>query len=299
MISKIMSKYFSATIKAATPSTIPHIIPPITNHIFPVSPSPKTYKDIKPAIEPYTKKLMSHPLYNSINSIEACQMFMESHAFAVWDFMTLLKWLQINLTTVSLPWVPPKDTELAYFINSIVIGEESDDLGTGRHIGVISHYDLYLSSMREVGSDIRPITNFVGQIQNGSNWREALAQTRRNYSHLPANTFDFVEYTMRMAETGSLPEVAACFLFGREDPIPEMFQKLLAQFNEKNIECPNLKKYLARHIEVDGDAHAPMADLMLGKLCDDPEKCQKALKVGQEAIKMRMHLWDGIYYKIK
>lgn len=299
MFSKIISKYFSATSKVATPSIIPHTIPPMPNLIFPTSPSPKTYKDIKPALEPYRNKLMAHPLYDSIKSIETCQVFMESHAFAVWDFMTLLKSLQINLTTVSLPWVPPKDPELAYFVNSIVISEESDDLGTGRHVGATSHYDLYLTSMKELGSDTGAITHFVGKIQNGSTWREALALTKKKYSHLPMNTFDFVEYTMHVAETGSVPEVAACFLFGREDPIPAMYQKLLAQFDEKNIECPNLRRYLARHIEVDGDAHAPMADLMLEKLCNDAEKCEKALKVGQDSIKMRMHLWDGIYSKIK
>jgi len=297
MFSNIFSKYFSATAKIATSK--PYIIPQLSLHTFPPSPIPKTYKDIKPILEPYRTRLMSHPLYNSIQSLETCQIFMESHAFAVWDFMTLLKSLQLKLTTVSLPWVPPKDPELAYFINSIVISEESDDLGYRSHIKATSHYDLYLTSMKEIGSNTAAITYFVGKLKNGNTWKEALVDTRRTFTHLPTSTFDFVEYTMYVAENGSVHEVAACFLFGREDPIPAMYQKLLDQFNEKNLQCPNLRVYLARHIEVDGDSHAPMADLLLEKLCSDTEKCEKALKVAQDSIKMRMHLWDGIYSKIK
>ena len=300
----LRSPRFSSTASAASTMTANAVTttiptPKTTTKVFPPSPALKDYHDIKPALEPYNEALMSHPLYNAITSIEQCQVFMEIHAFAVWDFMTLLKGLQINLTSVSLPWVPPSNPELAYFINSIVAGEESDDLGTHSHEKATSHYDLYLAAMKEVGANTEPITFFVGRIQGGDSWKGALSATKEKFPHLPAHTFDFVEYTMQVAENGSVPEIAASFLFGREDPIPAMFQKLLAQFNEKNIDCPNFKLYLARHIEVDGDSHGPMADLMLGKLCTDQEKCEKALGVAQDSIKMRMHLWDGIYSKLK
>jgi len=55
---------------------------------------------------------------------------MENHIWAVWDFMSLVKALQSKLTCTALPWIPPKVRESAYLVNSIVLGEESDDLGT-------------------------------------------------------------------------------------------------------------------------------------------------------------------------
>jgi len=45
--------------------------------------------------------------------------------------MTLLKALQVRVTCMSIPWVPPKDSMSTYLINQIVMGEESDDLDTG------------------------------------------------------------------------------------------------------------------------------------------------------------------------
>jgi hypothetical protein len=46
-------------------------------------------------LEPLRKKLQEHSIYKSIDSITDIRLFMEQHVFAVWDFMSLLKQLQI------------------------------------------------------------------------------------------------------------------------------------------------------------------------------------------------------------
>jgi len=54
-------------------------------------------------IQPYREKLINHPIYNDLKNLEDFRIFMEHHIYAVWDFMTLLKALQIKLTGMSLP----------------------------------------------------------------------------------------------------------------------------------------------------------------------------------------------------
>jgi hypothetical protein len=56
-----------------------------------------------------------------------------------------------------VPWLPPKNHEAAYFVNQIVLGEESDDLDSHDGTKSMSHFELYLKSMDEIGADTKPM----------------------------------------------------------------------------------------------------------------------------------------------
>ena len=60
-------------------------------------------RHIHSQIDQYKQAVVNHPLYNQLNTIEDVQKLMEIHVYAVWDFMSLLKGLQIELTCTSLP----------------------------------------------------------------------------------------------------------------------------------------------------------------------------------------------------
>ena len=63
-------------------------------------------KNLKEKIEPFKKVLSGHPLYHAIKDLQSLKVFMESHVYAVWDFMSLLKALQNNLSCTTVPWYP-------------------------------------------------------------------------------------------------------------------------------------------------------------------------------------------------
>ena len=81
---------------------------------------------IQQAIEPLRQQIVNHKVYSIINTTEDLNVFMQYHVFAVWDFMSLLKALQTNLTCTTAPWFPVGNAETRYLINEIVLGEESD-----------------------------------------------------------------------------------------------------------------------------------------------------------------------------
>lgn len=120
-------------------------------------------------MQPYKKRLSEHRIYSSIRTQEETRIFMENHIFAVWDFMSLVKRLQNDLTCTTIPWVPFKDPKSAHFINQIVLGEECDDFGTHDANSALSHFELYIKSMNDIEADTKPINYFMQQMKNGEN----------------------------------------------------------------------------------------------------------------------------------
>ena len=88
--------------------------------------------------------LQNHAIYRSIKSLEHLHIFMESHIFAVWDFMSILKSLQRKLTCVDIPWVPKGKGTPSRLVNEIVKEEESDIDQYGQHM---SHFEMYCHAM--------------------------------------------------------------------------------------------------------------------------------------------------------
>ena len=89
--------------------------------------------------------LLDHPIYTQVASVADLRRFMEDHVFAVWDFMSLLKRLQQDMTCIKVPWFPADNAKAARLINDIVIGEETDVDPDGSYV---SHLALYLRAMR-------------------------------------------------------------------------------------------------------------------------------------------------------
>jgi len=237
------------------------------------------------AIGPTRKQVVEHPIYRALDSLEDVAQFMTCHAYAVWDFMSLLKSLQLELTCASVPWLPQGPTSSRRLINEIVLVEESDEFGEG----YISHFELYLQGMRQSGADAGRVETFLRELGEGLAVPDALRR-----AEVPNAAADFVATTWSILDHTPVHCRAAAFAFGREDLIPEMFEQVV-KIDDHGGRLALFKDYLARHIEVDSDEHTPMAMQMLIDLCgDDTAKWEECAAVVDRALKARIALWDGI-----
>jgi len=239
-------------------------------------------------LEPYRSALLEHPIYTKLNSIEAIKTFMTYHAFAVWDFMSLVKALQQKLTCTTLPWVPVGSASTRRLINEIVWGEESDIDVSGTPA---SHYELYLTAMEEIGADTTPITNLVSAIQKGTPWQEAIEN-----ANIPKEIKAFVHFSLTTATAAPAHIVGGVFTYGREDLIPDLFIAIVRGLaNQHKRSVDTLLYYLERHIELDGDEHGPMALQMMDELCENSaKKWDEVTKYAKQALEQRKRLWDFI-----
>lgn len=244
------------------------------------------------AIAPHREALLSHPIYQDMKSLEDFQVFMEQHVYAVWDFMTLLKALQVKLTGMSLPWRPAGEPLVTRLINDIVLAEESDEDGQG---GYCSHFELYLRAMKEAGASTKAIENLIGHLESGLGFSEALEKMQ-----LPASVVYFLKKNFEVVENGKAHEIAASFTLGREDLIPDLFRQLVNDLiKSKPDQLNTLEYYFERHIHLDEDHHGPLAMKMLLHLCgSSEEKWAETERAAIEALEARKVLWDGIHEAI-
>lgn len=240
-------------------------------------------------IQPLRARLLEHRVYGMMTHARAMRIFMQYHCFAVWDFMALLKRLQQKLTCVEVPWRTPDNMFAARMVNEIVVAEETDHKQD--HSGFISHFDMYVDAMAEVGAETDTLRRFTDLIQEGMEWRRALTR-----AGVPAAAAAFVTRTLEVCEDHPAYEVASYFLFGRENLIPDMFRKIIEGIAAgEGLEIGAFRYYMDRHIGIDEEEHGPASQRMMRALCGtDDARWRLVLRAAEEALLARIGLWDGI-----
>jgi len=170
---------------------------------------------------------------------------MESHVFAVWDFMSLLKSLQRKLTGVEVRWRPSANSSACRLINEIVLVEESDLDPNGQPT---SHFELYLSAMNQAGADVSLIGAFLSRAAERG-W----SQSSVHKSTISQAARDFIGTTFEIIDSGDVCRIASAFTFGWEQLLPGVFERIVAELNSGSAgKLDTFLYYLQRHIEVDG-----------------------------------------------
>ncbi len=250
---------------------------------------PPRVLQIQQALAPLREEIRNHPLYRSLRNADQVRVFLEHHVYAVWDFMSLLKSLQVELTRVRPPWRPIGDGLVRRFINELVLEEESDQVGER----YISHLELYREAMQQAGADTQALDCLLRHCDHDDHpWKPC---------PVPPAAQAFVQQTWKWIEQGSLAARAAAFTFGREDMIPTMFKEIVDQLNaEQPGVFDTFLVYLERHIELDGDSHGPMAYHLLDVVCaNDEHAWADAEAAAIEALQARKQLWDALYQNLQ
>ncbi len=248
-----------------------------------------TIQSINKNIQPQNVILLQHPLYQQIQSITDLHAFLETHVYAVWDFMSLLKALQQKLTCTTTPWFATKNAEIRYLINEIVLAEETDISLDGKRQ---SHFEMYIDAMQSCGANTAEVEAFLDDVVNTKNIFISIKK-----SNLHPDVKAFLDFTFRIIEEGKAHKIAAAFTFGREDLIPNMFTEILRNFkaNFPETDLSKLIYYFERHIELDADEHGPMAMQMIAELCgSDEHKWKEVEEISVLALEKRIGLWNAI-----
>lgn len=240
-------------------------------------------------IQTLQKKLDQHPIYAALQTLDDLRVFMAHHVYSVWDFMSLIKYLQHEVAPARWPWVPGRDASVQRFINELVLEEESDVTAPGQEGEHTSHFMLYINAMREIGADTQTPLNFVRKLEE-SGLEAALCS-----GLLPDPSRVFTRTTFEFLKNGRPHAVAAALALGREHVIPSMFRAFLARMQISEQQAPSFHYYLKRHIHLDEDFHAPLSLRLLHSLCgNDPAKCDEAEEAAVVAVEARLTFWDGV-----
>ncbi len=249
--------------------------------------------DLELEVADLVDSVRTHDLYRHVRDERSLRLLMRSHVFAVFDFQSLLKALQRGVTCLDVPWLPTADPEMRRFVNEIVVDEESDLCPWGGHL---SHFELYHRAMVECGADTRPIDAFVAGLRAGSGVDAALAACRAS-----AGVRHFVRTTMEIAESRSIHRIAAAFSLGREDIIPQMFQRLVESLAAgRSGNWSTFRYYLARHVSNDAEKHGPMARTLVTRLCvGDATRNAESIAAARRCLEARIRLWDEVLGEIR
>ncbi len=251
---------------------------------------------IKVEIEPLRQELLNHKIYTKINSMEGLKVFLQHHIFAVWDFMSLLKALQNELTCVQIPWTPKGNPLTRRLINEIVLAEETNQDENGN---IKSYFELYIEAMKNCDADTSKIMYLIQLLREWKSVRMALSQI-----DIITSVKEFVGFSFDTIETKKTHKMAAVFLFGRENFIPidfiSVLKKIKTQAPQDKEAIKKLVYYFERHLKLDINNHSDMSVQMIKDLCqNDEQKWKDVIDMSKTALQKRVDLWNEILIEIE
>ena len=175
--------------------------------------------------------------------------------------------------------------------------EEGDQTEDQQHY--LSHFELYLTAMKQTGANREPIQALLSLLRTGCDVTKALHELK-----LPLSVQQFVTTTFSFFPD-KLHVLAAVFVYGREAVTTSLFTPLIQRIRqtlgiEDQSRVSTLQYYLKRHIELDHSDHFPQALQMLNRLAgNDSQKWKEIAVAAQQALEARLDFLTGIHSEIR
>ncbi|WP_017729980.1 DUF3050 domain-containing protein [Nafulsella turpanensis] len=248
---------------------------------------PSRIEKIRFTLKPLRVRLFGHEIYQQMETLDDIREFMEHHVFAVWDNMSQLKALQIELSTIDHAWVPSPYKNSIRIFNEMALEDECDKYN-GENM---SHFELYKKAMEQAGAKTHLVDRFLILLQEEGSMHAALDKIQ-----LPDSIKKYLKINWEISHSGQPHAMAAAFFLGREDVVPQLFHKLaddLILHHPKELSV--MKEYLERHTNVDTEKHNEHVEIVLQELCgEDEQKWKEAEAAAKSALEARFALWDGM-----
>jgi hypothetical protein len=244
---------------------------------------------------PLLRHLKEHKLCTEVEELDDVKRFLEMHVFAVWDFMSLLKALQMQVTlaTADSPWAPARRQKIARLINEAMAIYESDTNERGERQ---SNFSMYLDAMTALGAHTNRMKKCMNIVNHGAGLDKAMA-----FSGAPKGAADYVRGTFSLVDPKGLHKVAASLAFGRVKTV--LFERILEIVsnspNASDEAKRKLRHYMNRQAELYTKYYRPLSFMIVEEICNDDEACwREAEAAAILSVRARIALWDATHNMI-
>jgi hypothetical protein len=223
-------------------------------------------------------------LYQNLSEKQALGIFVESHVVCAWSYNALLRSLQKDVFTLSLPLNSDAHKEAIRILSELALEAEACTYEDGR-IG--SQLELYLEAMHDLGANTAQILGFFDIMGGGIGGEKAV-----EYADFLPDVAMYAQETMRLLNKPLHLRAAALFHEG-EYFTPDRF---LCQLYRLRTILPveRLLRYFENHIESIKHPGYSAADRLLEIFTgNDVELVEEADKEGEQIMRRKIDLWDA------
>ena len=239
--------------------------------------------------ERYFQILESHNVYKRVCSDVALRFFLERHVICVWSYNAFLKSIYKDLSGRLLPINSNLHKEALKILSEIILEEEVVDLGNGK---LLSHLELYLEAMMDVGCDMDSVFSFFDLIEMKIDPYVAAVK-----SGFVKEVCAYVRDVSRLLEQGIHERATALFYEG-EPYIPDNFLVMLYNLRH-TFKAESFLTYLNVHVEGLKAPGFSAAGRLVDIFCEfDDQFSEQAEKAAKLIMKARIKLWDAMDFQL-